>query len=180
MIKSPQKITELERTAYHEAGHAVMAYLLKRKFHFITIDPKRLDGNTGGLVQLVHAPKLSKNLNCGGPNNRALTEKQIKILLSGEVAYGLFAGRKNWERSSDDVQACLGLADSQCGDEEESSAYLNWLLLSVRNELHLPHNWICVRALAEVLMKKKTISYAKTREIIQIEQNKQRVDLHFV
>ena len=52
MAKRLKKTTELEEIAYHEAGHAVMAYLLRRRFHSITIDPKKLDENTGGLVRL--------------------------------------------------------------------------------------------------------------------------------
>ena len=167
MVKRQNKVTELERTAYHEAGHAVMAYILQQKFRFITIDPEKLDENTGGLVKLEHSRKHLETIKFGGLHDRALIEKQIKVTLGGEVACGLFVGRKSWELSEDDAQACLSLADSQCGDAEESDAYLNWLLLSVRNELNLPYNWVRVRAVAEALMKEKTLSYRKAREIIQ-------------
>lgn len=168
MAKRRKKATELERHAYHEAGHAVMAYILRRRFHSVTIDPEKLDENTGGLVQLVHSRKLSETVNFGSyGGDRVLVENQIKITLGGEVACGLFVGRQNWEIAENDIQACLSLAGSQCGDDEEAYAYLNWLLLSVRNELNLPHNWSRVCAVAKALMKQKTLSYRKAREIIQ-------------
>lgn len=167
MVKRRKKVTELERIAYHEAGHVVMAYVLRQKFHFITIDPEKLDENTGGLVRLVHSNKHLETIKFGGFGSWALTEKQIKITLGGEVASGLFVGRKSWKLAEDDVQACLSLTEKQCGDEEEANAYLNWLLLSVRNELNLPDNWVRVRAVAEALMEKKTLNYRKAREIIR-------------
>jgi ATP-dependent Zn protease len=168
MAKCRKKATELERHAYHEAGHAVMAYILKRRFHFITIDPEKLDKNTGGLVQLAHSQKLQKSLNGGGfDDNRPILEKQIKITLAAEVACGLLVGRIDWKIAEKDIQDCLSLTGSLCGDDEETYAYLNWLLLSVRNELQLPYNWARVYAVAQALMQQKTLSYHKAREIIQ-------------
>ena len=118
---------------------------------------------------MVHSKKLASEINVG---NLAQIERQIRIVLGGEVACGLFVGRKNWHLSQEDAQACLRLADSQCGSEEEANAYLEWLLLSVQNHLKLPHNWVCVCAVANALMKQKTLSYHKAREIIQTAQNK--------
>jgi hypothetical protein len=172
MVKRRKKVTELERNAYHEAGHAVMAYILQRRFHFITIDPDKLDENTGGLFQLSYSSKLSDNIKFGISDSRALIEKQIKITLAGAVACGLFVGREKWKLSEDDGTTCFRLADTQCGDAEEADAYLTWLRLGVRNELNLPHNWARVRAVAEALMKHKTLSYRKAREIIQTAKDK--------
>jgi len=166
IVKRRKKVTELERTAYHEAGHAVMAYVLRRRFHFITIDPQKLDENTGGLVRLVHSSKLSKSVNWGGFADRAQIERQISLTLGGEAACELLVGPKSWHLSQD-AEVCVRLAQLQCGDEEEANAYLNWLWLSVRNQLNLPHNWVCVRAVAKALMKQKTLSYREAREIIQ-------------
>jgi len=168
MAKHRKKATELERTAYHEAGHAVMACILHRRFHFITIDPEKLDENTGGLVGLVHSSKLLKSVNCGGFDDRAQIERHISLTLGGEAACELLVGSKNWHLSQDDAQVCMRLAQLQCGDEEEANAYLNWLCLSVRNELKLPHNWVCVCAVAKALLEHKTLSYRKAREIIKV------------
>lgn len=172
MVKRRKNVTELKRTAYHEAGHVVMAYILHKRFHFITIDPKKLDENTGGLVLLADSNKLLNNINMGFYVSRTAIERQIKITLGGEVACGLFVGHENWKLSGDDAIVCFRIANSQCGDEEESEAYLNWLLLSVRNELSLPHNWVCVCAVAKALMKQQTLSYRKTREIIKSAYDK--------
>jgi len=172
MVKRQKKVTDLVRSAYHEAGHAVMAYLLRQRFCSITIDPEKLDENIGGLIRLVHSRKQLKTIKFGGLGAQALVEKQIKLTLGGEVACGLFVGRKNWKLAEDDIQACLSLVYRLYDDDEEAFAYLNWLLLSVRNELNLPDNWGCVCAVAEALMKQKTISYRKAREIIRTAQDK--------
>lgn len=169
MVKQRKKATELERIAYHEAGHAVMAYILRRRFHSITIDPEKLDDNTGGLVRLVHSNKLSRTIYTGCCIQ---IERQIRIILAGEVACGLFIGQKNWDISQDDAQISFRLAGLQCGCEVEANAYLEWLLLSVQNHLKLPHNWICVCVLAKELMQQKTLSYRKAREIIKSAHDK--------
>jgi len=171
MVKRRNKVTELERTAYHEAGHAFMAYDLRRKFHFITIDPEKLDKNTEGMVKMVRSNKLFEAIEFGDFDSRTLTEKQIKITLGGEVACGLLVGPKSCHLSQD-AQVSMHLAQSQCGNAEEADAYLNWLWLSVRNQLRLPHNWACVQALAKALMKHKTLSYRKAREIIRTARDK--------
>jgi ATP-dependent Zn protease len=171
MVKCSKKVTELKRTAYHEAGHAVMAYLLRRKFHFITIDHEKLDENTGGLVRLVHSSKLLKSVNCGGFGDRAQIERHISLALGGVAACELLVGPKSWHLS-EDAEVCVRLAQSQCGDEEEADAYLHWLSLSVRNQLKLRHNWVCVCAVAKALMEQKTLSYRKTRKIIQTASDK--------
>ena len=171
MVRHRKKVAELERTAYHEAGHAVMANILRRRFHFITIDPEKLDENTEGLVKMVHSNKLLETIEFGGFDSQTLTEKQIKITLGGEVACELLVGSKS-RHLSQDVQVSLHLAQSQCGNAEEADAYLNWLWLSVRNRLRLQHNWVCVQAVAKALMKHKTLSYRTAREIIRNARDK--------
>ena len=117
---------------------------------------------------MAHPRKLLEAVNFGGyGGDRALIENQIKISLGGEVACGLFVGRQNWESAEKDIQTCFSLSVSQCGDDEEANAYINWLLLSVRNELNLPHNWARVCAVAKALIQKKTLGYHKVRKIIQ-------------
>ena len=37
--KAKRKFTRLERTGYHEAGHAVMCYILRQRFTKVTIVP---------------------------------------------------------------------------------------------------------------------------------------------
>lgn len=48
-------------TAYHEAGHAVMSYLLRRRFRYVTIDKKDLSEDQRGFLSSVLVPvSLSK------------------------------------------------------------------------------------------------------------------------
>ena len=165
MTKQLKKTTELEEIAYHEAGHAVMAYLLRRRFHSITIDPKKLDENTGGLVRLVHSKKLINSLNAGGYSTEI--EQHIRITLAGEVSSGIFSGQRKWDPSQSDVESSFRLAQMQCGCEKEANAYIEWLILSIQNHLKMTQNWLCVCAVAQALLKHKTLGCRKAREIIK-------------
>ena len=73
MTKRKKRPSRKEKTAYHEAGHAVMCYLLKKKFSYVTIKESDLDEDTGGRL---HRPlsehffeeaEYGRNLNTG-PN----------------------------------------------------------------------------------------------------------------
>jgi len=165
MTKQLKKTTELEEIAYHEAGHAVMAYLLHRRFHSITIDPEKLDEGTGGLVCLVRSRSLIKSLDAGGYSTEM--EKHIRITLAGEVSSGIFSGQEKWDKSQIDIGASFKLVQDQCYYLKEADAYINWLLLSVQNDLKLPQNWCCVCAMAQALLDHKTINYRKARETIK-------------
>ena len=47
MATRAQKQKRIERTAYHEAGHVLLAYLLRKAFKYVTIEP---DGDSLGYV----------------------------------------------------------------------------------------------------------------------------------
>ena len=166
MTKQPKKITGLEEIAYHEAGHAVMAHLLHRKFHYITVDSNKLDDDTGGLFRLVHSKKLINSLNIHGYTKEI--ERQIRITLAGEVSGGIFSGQEKWNMSQTDIGTSFRLVQNSCSScLNEVDAYINWLMLSVRNSLKLPQNWCLVCAVAQALLEHKTLSYRKARETIK-------------
>lgn len=165
MTKQLKRITELEEIAYHEAGHAVMAYLLRRRFHSITIDPEKLDEATGGLVRLVHSKKLNNSLNTYGYSKEI--EQHIRITLAGEASSGIFSGQEKWSLSQTDIGTSFRLIQNYCCScLNETDAYINWLMLSVKNDLKLPQNWCLVCAVAQALLEHKTLSYRKARETI--------------
>lgn len=159
MAKKTAKLTDLERIAYHESGHAVMAYLFHRRFHSITIDSSKLDESTGGLVRLVHSQKLVDSLNAGDYSREI--EKHIRIILAGEVSNGIISGQEEWDLSHSDIETSFRLASFQCGCEKEVKAYIDWLLISVYNHLKLPFNWGCVCGLAKGLMQQKPLVIAR-------------------
>ena len=103
--KTQQEKLGIAGIAYHEAGHAVMARLVKRRFHYVTIDPQKLDQDTGGLVRFMKSKKLDNSLCSGGYN--LVIEQYIRVSLAGDVARGIFAGQEEWDLAHSDISGCL-------------------------------------------------------------------------
>jgi len=125
MVKMRRRPTAEERVAYHEAGHVVMASLLKRRFRFVTIDQKELDRETKGLVHLAKLNRPWEDI-CllSTEESRAKIEREIKVALGGEVAEALLVGRHNWLGAKDDIKNCIYFCSSQSGSFKEAEAYL--------------------------------------------------------
>jgi hypothetical protein len=71
-----------------------------------------------------------------------------------------------WLRVQDDDNA-VSYAEKMCGSVEECSAWINLLVIQSRNRLDLPAVWLAVEALADELMRLKTITGAAARKIIR-------------
>ena len=167
MAKKRKKPTVEERAAYHEAGHVIMAYLLRRRFRFATIDQNELDKETKGLVRLAKLNRPWEDICLLDTNeSRAKIEREIKVTLGGEVAEALLVGRRNWLGAKDDIKNCINFCTSQSGSFEEAEAYLRWLWLGVQNNLKLREHWAYVQAVAKALLEHRRISYHKARTII--------------
>jgi hypothetical protein len=168
MTRKRKKHTAMELSAYHEAGHVVMTYLLKRQFRCATIDSRELDKEASGHIFL----KPLKTLSLEGILDYSFTriqksiEQEVKIALAGEVAEAILLGRNDWISAKKDIQHCYDLCHFQCRNKEQYEAYLKWIWLCVRDMLKLPCNWICVQSVVRALLKYRRISYRKARAII--------------
>jgi len=176
--RSRKKLAAEERAAYHEAGHVVMAYLLRRRFRYVTIDQNELDEETKGLVRLAKLNRPWEDI-CllSTEESRAKIEREIKVTLGGEVAEVLFVGRHNWPGARDDIKNCINFCTSQSGSFEEAEAYLRWLWLGAQNNLKLSEHWAYVQAIAKALLEHRRISYHKARTIIAEVKSKYRKKL---
>ncbi|MGI8836152.1 MAG: hypothetical protein ACR2H4_05885 [Pyrinomonadaceae bacterium] len=161
MRRTPPK--SLERTAYHEAGHVVIAHWLQKRFRYVTI--KEDDENQGHMKNVPTGRR--PDFNRGGYELRL--EKIIMVKLAGPEAESVFAGRRNRAGASDDYRDALDLAACRSPetDDEENYLYLKWLAYRTRKMLKTPYLWFAVEALARELLIKETIKYNEAREIIQ-------------
>ncbi len=157
------KLTSIEKTAYHEAGHAVAAFYYKRRFVKISIVP---DDESLGRVIYPNSYwkwfKFDKNT----PIIRARIEEEILKKFAGEVAERIASKSDNLGRPREHNRRARELASFVCGSKQEINSFIQWLW---RRETYLmqdPCRWAAVEALAKALLEKKEIGYQETRKII--------------
>lgn len=158
-----------EQTAYHEAGHAVAAYVLRRRFSKVTIVEH--EDSVGSMTL---PPSYWSGFNPDvdqSRGSRARIEKEIMVLLAGEIAVDIHTGREDWGEVvtylGSDLHTASDLADYVTTSSDESEAFLNWLIIRTRNMLSLPHWSDAVNALAAALIEHGEIGYRKARQIIR-------------
>ncbi len=98
---------ELQATAYHEAGHAVMAMETGRAVRLVTVVP---EGNYLGVCRHTAAPAwLSPDAHLGRREIRWL-ERCILIRMAGPAAERRFTGRRNHVGARYDYDSLIDMA----------------------------------------------------------------------
>jgi len=137
-----------EYTAYHEAGHVVSLLVNGEKFKHVTIIP---DDNSNGHVhmksQTMRRMVFFELLCCGGVAER---------LHAGASAEFLHFG------ISDDVQVMAGgLSEWKRKTGELFEVEDQWDMFVDMAEIVLGENWMLVCAVANALLKRKTLTYSE-------------------
>lgn len=98
---SPEEISAADHhtlaTAYHEAGHAVAAFLLGRQVHKVTIEPGK---SAFGALRLGTC-QLAKGRT---KPSKDLLEEEVIILFAGMVAEAHFTGKYCERGASEDLR----------------------------------------------------------------------------
>ena len=160
MTKREQE--KLKKTAYHEAGHAVGAFAIGRRFNKVTIVPD--DDTLGSLTGCGWGSKLSPELD-EGARLRHRVEAEIILSLAGCVAEAKMTGGCDHIGASGDYNDAVFYASYVTDSTEETEAYIAWLLEKTKNVLS--RRWDAVELLADELIKRREIGYKAAREIIR-------------
>ncbi len=153
-----------EATAYHEAGHAVIAIALGRAVQRVSVLPK-LD--TLGRCEFQKGRTR--------PSEDWL-EREILISLAGLAAEARHTGQYAWEGAARDLQVVKRLATQRAG-ERHVERLQKRLLSKVEHMLAQPETWRAVQLIAAELLRVETISGRAAVHLI--EQGKTDVnDLH--
>jgi hypothetical protein len=150
-------------TAYHEAGHAVIATLLGVPVRIATIEPR---WGYDGLVR--HDPVLSARnaeLIADG-RSRLRAERLILIALAGSEAQRRYrpssVRRHHGQR---DAEKALDLAMRVCGSERSVQAYLDWLSVVAADTVAL--RWPAIERVAQALYERGSLAKDEVLRLVR-------------
>jgi len=158
-----KKLSKLEKVAYHEAGHAVVAFYLQLGLKRVSIRPG--DGSLGicetGPVSKGYNPET--NLTPGVCDR---TEREIICLLAGCVAEGKAVGRRNYVRAERDTHTAINLASYIAGEGRGLSAFMKWMWIRTEEFFEWAPRWKLVEALAQELLERETVGRRALRKFL--------------
>jgi ATP-dependent Zn protease len=132
-------------TAYHEAGHAVVALILGRPVQCVSILPDREHLGTCEFGKGVYRP------------SEDWLEREILIALGGIAAEARFTGIYAWDAAARDQQYVQRLAEQRAG-ERRAERLQRRLLAKAEHLLADEGCWKAVELIAAELLLKREIS----------------------
>jgi ATP-dependent Zn protease len=180
------KKVNLEATAYHEAGHVVIAQRSRILLERVTIDQNELpDGLAGGIG--IHAAQTldDETLRAKGGYDiaRDILEPYIRVCLAGRQAQSKYNRRSVREGHSEAeikyakeliqqieyarlYELHNGSAKMEDVSEEMQKAYLTRLCDETDTLLGIPVVWEEIKSIANALLEQKTLSSEAAKNIM--------------
>ena len=140
-------------TAYHEAGHAVVALALGRPVQRVSIEP--------GELRLGHCEFRKGAFR---PTDD-LIETEILILLGGLAAEAQHTGEYGWDEASQDLRAVRRLTARRAGNAGKAERLERRMLDKTEHLLAQPGAWPAVERIADELLERRTISGRAARHL---------------
>jgi ATP-dependent Zn protease len=164
MGKNGQKTSRDVATAYHEAGHAIVAWHEKMVVHKITIIP---DGETHGKV--THSNVL-KSIHLDFNRSRRArqrAERSIRVALAGTIAQRRYKP-KSWRRdhSGDDHAKAADLAMAISVSDIEANDLLS--LLDSQTTHIINRHWNLIDALAKEILRRRKMNSKEIKHFLSV------------
>jgi hypothetical protein len=153
-VDKPQHDSE-EATAYHEAGHAVMALALGRPVACVSI---RADRRYLGVCEFGKAVFR--------PSEDWL-EREILIALGGIAAEARRTGEYAWGAADRDRAYAEELATERAGGDRKAQRLLKRMLSKAEHVLSRDGNWPAVEKIAAELLRLGEISGRAARHLFE-------------
>jgi ATP-dependent Zn protease len=150
----------LRLTAYHEAGHAVMAQLCGQQITEVEIVGD--EELTGSVRSLRFSEEEASEHDPAIPT--APIERRLLCTAAGVVAEALARGTDGWDEGSEDLDAAVRLAMQVVGDCERVLPFLELVQEHTRELLR--SNWTAVELLAETLLRRHRLSGEEVRRLL--------------
>lgn len=152
-------------TAYHEAGHAVVALALGRPIHRVTIQPSRLAHGPAAMGQC----QIQKGR--FRPTKDWLEDEAL-ILLAGMVAEARLNGLYNSAGAASDLRKVRQFAAQRAVGEKQIERLERRWLDKCENLLANAAAWQAVEWIAQELMKHTTLSGRAARHFYDLAHKK--------
>lgn len=150
-------------TAFHEAAHAVMAIVLRKPWRVVNIEPDEDAYGRTYMAKLGERFRPDIEVNT---RTRNTIEREVMIFLAGPEAERLKTGRRNNVGARHDYQCAGLLLGYAVGDQDELTAYLEWVRCRTVNDLRNPTFWARVELLAEHLIKQRRMTRRDATAIV--------------
>lgn len=153
-----------ELTAYHEAGHALMAVKLGIKVEQITIEPDNDDGpQRFGDVQL--------SWNMASTDDEHYLKSVIMVCLSGPVAEMIYSGDPyhpgfvpEW---SQDWKHAWSAAASFFPDKQDRLRFLEQTTMELHHYLSRNAIWAAIAGISDELLAHETIEGEQVEDVVR-------------
>ncbi len=152
-----------ELTAYHEAGHALMAVLLGGRVKQVTIDPDNDDG-----------PKRFGDTQIrwrSGIPERKFAEISVQVSLAGPVAEMIYSGDPyhpglipEWAADWREAWNSAAIFHS---DERKRMEYLEQVSIHLYHRLNDGNYWEALASLADNLLAHETLDAEQVEEVVR-------------
>ncbi len=146
-------------TAYHEAGHALMATVLGRLIQKVTIAPAKMP--TGG--QRLGVCQMQKGRS---KSTKDWLEDEILILFAGMVAESQFTGRYCRVGAAEDLRMVQRLLRERPGNQRQVERYERRLFDKTQHVLSDESHEQALQWIAEELLRKTTLSGRAVRHFL--------------
>jgi hypothetical protein len=177
------KSAQTMRTAYHEAGHAVAAVLLRVRFVSATIEPGA--GSLGAVLMADHSRRLVELRQAGivTPAMRQRLMDRATVSYAGAAGAGIAAGTDwDWNGAGQDERdvwhyLTVATPDIHHPEDRESPALQALADYCRARALDLIHdNADRVRRLADALIEHRTLKARRVRAIVTGEDSRPLTD----
>lgn len=162
---SPTASKETITTAYHEAGHAVMAMAVGRSIQKVTIAPGKLQfgGSRLGTCE------IKKGRSKGSKDQ---LEDDVLVLLAGMVSESRFIGVYCPAGASQDLREVSARLCTRAASQRQHETLLKRMLSKTEHILNDEANLEAIRAITKELLEKTTISGRAVKHHFEMAQRR--------